>query len=45
MRLFWPITERALTSDSECSTVSQSSLASDASFYSAAADEAAVDQW
>ncbi|KAE9273968.1 hypothetical protein PF008_g29713 [Phytophthora fragariae] len=45
MRLFWPIRERALSTDSECSTASQSSLASDASFYSAAADEADVDQW
>eukprot|EP00644_Phytophthora_capsici_P019555 jgi/Phyca11/52626/gw1.298.5.1 len=40
MRLFWPIRERALSSDSEASTASQSSLVSDASFYSAAADEA-----
>ncbi|KAG2800451.1 hypothetical protein PC113_g24704 [Phytophthora cactorum] len=42
MRFFWPIRERALSSDSEASTASQSSLASDASFYSAA-DEAGSD--
>ncbi|EEY62918.1 uncharacterized protein PITG_22503, partial [Phytophthora infestans T30-4] len=45
MRLFWPIRDRALSSDSEASTASQSSLGSDASFYSAAdeADLAAPD--
>ncbi|KAH7489197.1 Retrovirus-related Pol polyprotein from type-1 retrotransposable element R2 [Phytophthora ramorum] len=50
MRFFWPIRERATSTDSECSTASQSSLASDASFYSAVGDESglvggAVDGW
>ncbi|KAG1690123.1 hypothetical protein DVH05_028332 [Phytophthora capsici] len=47
MRFFWPIRERSPSTDSECSTASQSSLASDASFFSAAADEAdlAVADW
>ncbi|KAH7489201.1 Retrovirus-related Pol polyprotein from type-1 retrotransposable element R2 [Phytophthora ramorum] len=50
MRFFWPIRERSLSTDSECSTASQSSLASDASFYSAVGDESglvggAVDGW
>ena len=41
MRFWWPDwqpRERSLSSDSECSTASHSSLASDASFYSADAD-------
>uniref|UniRef100_K3XCF5 Uncharacterized protein n=1 Tax=Globisporangium ultimum (strain ATCC 200006 / CBS 805.95 / DAOM BR144) TaxID=431595 RepID=K3XCF5_GLOUD len=38
MRLFWPLRERSPSTDSECSTASQSSLASDASFYSAAGE-------
>ncbi|KAH7489198.1 Retrovirus-related Pol polyprotein from type-1 retrotransposable element R2 [Phytophthora ramorum] len=50
MRFFWPIRDRATSTDSECSTASQSSLASDASFYSAVGDESglvggAVDGW
>ncbi|KAE9068704.1 hypothetical protein PF007_g27578, partial [Phytophthora fragariae] len=43
MRFWWPDwqpRERSPSSDSECSTASHSSLASDASFYSAASDGA-----
>ncbi|KAE9182979.1 hypothetical protein PF005_g22275 [Phytophthora fragariae] len=43
MRFWWPewqTRERSPSSDSECSTASHSSLASDASFYSAASDGA-----
>ncbi|KAE9040736.1 hypothetical protein PR002_g4801 [Phytophthora rubi] len=43
MRFWWPDwqpRERSPSSDSECSTASHSSLASDASFYSAAGDGA-----
>ena len=42
MRFWWPdwqLWERSLSSDSECSTDSHSSLASDASFYDASADD------
>ena len=35
MRFFWPLRERSPSTDSECSTASQSSVASDQSFFSA----------